>query len=72
MIHLETKNNITEFSSQCEKSFMLMKMPYIRNWHDRVTFQQSAFGRLTAGNDVMATIFIIFPPVFPLHHDLFS
>ena len=67
MIHLETKNYITEFSSQCEKSFMLMKMPNLRNWHECVTFQQSAFGRSTAGNDVVAPISIslfLFPPYF--------
>ena len=27
-------------------------------WHERATFQRSLFGRLTAGNDVVATIFI--------------
>ena len=37
------------------------------NWHKRAAFQQSAFGRSTAGNDVVATIFIrlfFFPPPF--------
>ena len=28
------------------------------NWHERVAFQRSAFGQLTASNDVVATIFI--------------
>ena len=28
------------------------------NWHERAAFQRSVFGRLTAGNDVVATIFI--------------
>ena len=50
-------------------------------WHKRATFQRSAFGRLTAGNDVVATIIInvfsFFPPVFFsscffLRRDLFS
>ena len=37
------------------------------NWHERAAFQRSAFGRSTAGNDVVATIFIrLFRP------DLFS
>ena len=48
-------------------------------WHERAAFQQSAFRRSTAGNDVVATIFIrfffppriFFPPVF-LRRDLFS
>ena len=44
-------------------------------WHKRAAFQQSAFGRSTAGNDVVATIiislfsffslFFSFIPVFP-------
>ena len=38
-------------------------------WRERAAFQRSAFGRSTAGNDVVATIFIrifsfFFPPVF--------
>ena len=28
-------------------------------WRERAAFQRSAFGRSTAGNDVVATIFII-------------
>ena len=37
------------------------------NWHECAAFQRSAFGRLTAGNDVVATIFIslFFFPQFP-------
>ena len=31
----------------------------MQNWHERAVFQQSAFGRSTAGNVVVATIFII-------------
>ena len=39
-------------------------------WRERAAFQQSAFGRSTAGNDVVATIFIrifscFFSPPFP-------
>ena len=37
-------------------------------WHKHAAFQRSAFGRSTAGNDVVATIsislFLFFPPVF--------
>ena len=39
------------------------------NWRERAAFQRSAFGRSTAGYDVVATIFIrlfFFPPVFPV------
>ena len=56
------------------------------NWHECAAFQQSAFGRSTAGNDLVATIFIslfffFFSPVFSvfpvfffffLRRDLFS
>ena len=41
-------------------------------WHKRAVFQQSSFGRLTAGNDVVATILItlffsiLFSSPFPL------
>ena len=42
-------------------------------WRERAAFQRSAFGQSTAGNDVVATIFIrlffffssFFPPIFP-------
>ena len=38
-------------------------------WHERAAFQRSAFGRLTAGNDVVAIIiislFFFFPVFFP-------
>ena len=43
-------------------------------WHERASFQQSSFGRLTAGNDLVATILISlffstlcssFPPLLP-------
>ena len=48
----------------------------IGNWRERAAFQRSAFGRSTAGNDVVATIFIriffLFFPVFFLRRDLFS
>ena len=30
----------------------------VKNWRERAAFQRSAFGRSTAGNDVVATIFI--------------
>ena len=30
------------------------------NWRERAAFQRSAFGRSTAGNDVVATIFMPF------------
>ena len=43
-------------------------------WHERAEFQQSAFGRSTAGNDVVATIFISLfspPPFFPIFPQLF-
>ena len=39
-------------------------------WRERAAFQRSVFGRSTAGNDVVATIFIrfcFFPPVFFWH-----
>ena len=45
------------------------------NWHERAAFQRSAFGQSTAGNDIVATIFIhLFypPPCFFLRRDLFS
>ena len=58
---------------------------FVRFWRERAAFQQSAFGRSTAGNDVVATIFIriffsfFFSPFFPfffpfffLRRDLFS
>ena len=35
-------------------------------WHERASFQRSAFGRSTAGNDVAATIFIRLFSFFPL------
>ena len=49
-------------------------------WHERTAFQRSAFRQLTAGNDVVATIFILpflfpppfFPRFFILRRDLFS
>ena len=50
-------------------------------WRERAAFGRSAFGRSTAGNDVVATIFIriffflFFPFFFPfffLRRDLFS
>ena len=46
-------------------------------WRECAAFQRSAFGRSTAGNDVVATIFIICflfsPPFFfLLRRDLFS
>ena len=48
----------------------------LKYWGKRAAFQRSAFGRSTAGNDVMATIFIclFFPVFFPffLRCDLFS
>ena len=37
-------------------------------WYESAAFQRSAFGRATAGNDVVATIFTILflsPPFFP-------
>ena len=38
----------------------------LENWRERAAFQRSAFGRSTAGNDVVATIFIcVFFPVPP-------
>ena len=46
-------------------------------WHKRAAFQRAVFGRSTAGNDVLATIFIrlffLFPVFFPffLRRDLF-
>ena len=50
-----------------------------QNWHERAAFQRSVFGRSTAGNDVVATIFIIlflfyfyfFPPLL-LRRNLLS
>ena len=39
---------------------------------ERAAFQWSPFGRSTAGNDVVATIFPVFPPLFLLRRDLFS
>ena len=55
-------------------------------WRERAAFQRSAFGQSTAGNDVVATIFIriffffffpVFSPRFPrfsrfLRRNLFS
>ena len=39
----------------------LLKTDFVKseiNWHERAAFQRSAFGRSTAGNDVVATIII--------------
>ena len=57
----------------------------VKFWRERAAFQLSAFGRSTAGNDVVATIFIplflffffpvffsVFFPFFFLRRDLFS
>ena len=41
-------------------------------WHERAAFQRSAFGRLTAGNDVVATINVIIFFFFFLFFFLFS
>ena len=50
--------------------FQTQKDPY---WHERAAFQRSAFGRSTAGNDVVATIFvIIFPFFFLIRRNLSS
>ena len=38
------------------------------DWHERTAFHRSAFGRSTAGSDVVATILSFYsspPPVFP-------
>ena len=46
-----------------------MMVSLFLNWHERVVFQRSAFGRSTAGNDVAATIlislFLRSPPLLP-------
>ena len=62
----------------CKLYFLLfgnIKKTLLVNWRERAAFQRSAFGRSTAGNDVVATIFIrifsFFFPVF-LRRDLFS
>ena len=47
-------------------------------WHEHAAFQRSAFGWSTAGNEVVALIFIILSSFFPvispvfLRRDLFS
>ena len=54
------------FASLLRHSIFLMKTQVsnknpkgaCKYWHKRAAFQRSAFGRLTAGNDVVATIFI--------------
>ena len=43
------------------------------NWRERAAFQRSVYGRSTAGNDVVATIFIsLFLSFFSLRRNLFS
>ena len=42
----------------CVESVMLKIASLELNWRERAAFQRSAFGRSTAGNDVVATIFI--------------
>ena len=44
----------------------------VNNWRERAAFQRSAFGRSTAGNDVVATKNVILFFSSFLRHDLFS
>ena len=41
-------------------------------WHERAPFQRSASGRSTAGNDIVATIFISLLPFFSSSFTTFS
>ena len=62
--HFNHLNNLYEynhFSNMRHISYNnFCNFPNNRNWHEHAAFQRSAFGRSTAGNDVVATIFIIF------------
>ena len=40
------------------KNILDAKISFFRNWQQHAAFQRSAFGRSTAGNDVVATIVI--------------
>ena len=46
-------------SSQLQHKYVVEPM----KWHERVKFQRSAFGRSTAVNDVVATVFISLSPL---------
>ena len=54
--------------ASAESKYQSLKQQTTNFWRERAVFQRSAFGRLTAGNDVVATIFIriffFFPPFF--------
>ena len=64
-----TNDRINEYINENAKCANLSKI----YWRERAAFQRSAFGRSTAGNDVVATIFIFifflfflfFPPSRP-------
>ena len=62
------------FLSIINKEKILFSLPFsskIANWYERAVFQQSAFGSSTAGNDIVATIFIIlFFCLFPVFSPL--
>ena len=57
-----------ETFSQCDYG------PILFYWQERAAFQRAAFRRVTAGNDIVATISIslFLPPPFFLRRDLFS
>ena len=47
------------FVGACSLALQIFpNLPITNNWHERAAFQRSAFGRSTAGIDVVATISI--------------
>ena len=67
------KNDYDRISSDNKSPSVAKFSSAFPYWHERAAFQRSAFGRSTAGNDVVATIIIslfsffpcFFPPFFP-------
>ena len=61
--------SVTNCSEQaCFKTHCIFYASYYQSqlyWQERAAFQRSAFGRSTAGNDVVATISISLFPFFP-------
>ena len=47
------------FQARLHWCLHLAQFNLTEHWHERAVFQRSAFGRLTAGNDVVATKNII-------------
>ena len=64
------------FVAKWSRIFPIVSAPESLYWRKRAALQRSAFGRSTAGNDVVATTFIrlffFFPVFIFLRRDLFS